>query len=156
TDAKSFRLERMLCRIFGAHRKECADPDVQGDHDNFNSLLSKGFEHPLCEMKAGGGRGDSPRYVGADGLVFDCVGRRVFSVDVRRKRNMTVRRQELVGGRTDVKQSKTLLTKVSKNSIQFSIRKNDSVTFPNSFARTAKNFPHAFTHRRCKEHLDVA
>jgi hypothetical protein len=69
---------------------------------------------------------------------------------------MTVRRKELVGRRTDVKQSKTLLTNVPKNSIQFSIRKDDAVTFPNSFARSAKNFPHAFTHRRCKEHLDVA
>src|SRR5262249_5528105 len=119
-------------------------------------LLSKGFEHPLREMKAGCRRGYSPRYVGVDGLVFDCVGRRVFSVDVRRKRNVTVRCKELVGRRTDVKQSKRLLANVPQNSIQFSIRKNDAVTFPNSLAWTAKNFPHAFTHRRCKEHLDVA
>src|SRR5262249_36867257 len=68
------------------------------------------------------------------GLVFDGVGRTVLSVDVWRKRNMTVGRKKVVGRGTDVKQSKTMLANFPKNSVQFSIRKDNAVTFPNTFA----------------------
>jgi len=69
---------------------------------------------------------------------------------------MTVGRKKVVGRGTDVKQSKTMLANFPKNSVQFSIRKDNAVTLPNTFAGTAQNFPCAFTHPRCKEDLDVA
>src|SRR5262245_33853428 len=95
-------------------------------------------------MQAGRWRCNGSRSVGVDRLVLLRVAFQSVSVDVRRKRNPSVRFKKFLGRRADMKDPNAMRARFTKNTFEFSIGKKHMIAPAYPFARTAKDFPRAF------------
>src|ERR1041385_2728774 len=97
-------------------------------------------------MKASSGRCDCARNFGIDGLVFLRVGDRIFSFELGRNGNVTMRFEEVFDrfSGADLKKTKARvagLTKIAEHAFHFAVSKDDAIAGADAFAWAAQNLP---------------
>src|SRR5262249_16819603 len=132
------------------------DTDVQRELDDFDSAPAKFFKHFIREMQARRRRCNGSGHTRVNGLVFDRVGRRVWTLDIRWKRYVTVRLENLVDVGRNIKETESVIQFGTEPSIEFSAREDDAVAFADALSRPDHHFPGVFAGRRCKQNFHVA
>src|SRR5262245_21382764 len=131
----------MFGRIVGSHGNECTDADMERELHDLDSLVSQPLEHRFSEVQPGRRRCNGARNSGINGLVLRRVRRSITSYEVGWKRHLPVCLKELLNRSAGMKHTQTMWTAFSEDAFEFSFGKNDSITFSNSLARPAQDFP---------------